>query len=106
MTYFNGTELRSMLLAAGLLDAWRTLAPPPPSLTYTTAAAFMDRVAESSTQWPTLRGERPNVWAYIHGPSHHHAITASREGQIALTQAETFSTVGSLSELVDQKMAS
>jgi alpha-mannosidase len=80
----------------GLLEAWRTMAPSLPPLTYTTATAFMDRAAEASADWPTIRGERPNVWVYIHGPSHHHAITAAREGQIALTQAETFATIEAL----------
>ncbi|MHC4991522.1 MAG: glycoside hydrolase family 38 N-terminal domain-containing protein, partial [Planctomycetota bacterium] len=79
-----------------LLDAWRTVDPPLPPLSYTTATAFMDRAAASSTPWPTITGERPNVWVYIHGPSHHHALSAAREGQVALTQAETFSTVEAL----------
>ncbi|MHC4348377.1 MAG: glycoside hydrolase family 38 N-terminal domain-containing protein [Planctomycetota bacterium] len=80
----------------GLLDDWRTLGPQVPPISYTTATAFMDRAAAASGQWPSLGGERPNVWVYIHGPSHHRAITAAREGQIALTQAETFSTVEAL----------
>jgi alpha-mannosidase len=80
----------------GLLDDWKTLGPQAPSISYTTATAFMDRAAASSGQWPSITGERPNAWVYIHGPSHHRAITAAREGQVALTQAETFSTVEAL----------
>ena len=41
---------------------------------------------------PAIKGERPAVWLYIHGPSHQKALRASRDGDILLTQAEKFAT--------------
>ena len=43
-------------------------------------------------------GERPNIWLYIHGPTHHRAISAKREAGILLPAAEMFTTVEALLE--------
>ncbi len=43
-----------------------------------------------------IKGERPNVWLYIHGPSHQKALKASREGDILLPAAEKFATIDAL----------
>jgi alpha-mannosidase len=40
-----------------------------------------------------IEGERPSLWLYIHGPSHEYAITASREADILLPDAEKFSAI-------------
>jgi alpha-mannosidase len=45
-----------------------------------------------------LHGERPNSWAYIHGPGHHHALEAAREASRILTAVEKFSTFNALLE--------
>ena len=37
-----------------------------------------------------ISGERPNEWIYIHGPSHHWALSASRQADILLPAAEKF----------------
>ena len=44
----------------------------------------------------TIAGERPNVWVYIHGPTHHDALTASREASKLIPAAEKFYTVASI----------
>ena len=41
-------------------------------------------------------GERPNVWIYIHGPSHHWAIDYSRKADILLPAAEKFAVMDAL----------
>lgn len=43
-----------------------------------------------------IEGERPSLWIYIHGPSHHYAITASREADILLPDAEKFSSIDAM----------
>ena len=43
-----------------------------------------------------IQGERPDVWLYIHGPSHQKALKASREADRLLPLAETFATFESL----------
>ncbi|HBE42727.1 MAG TPA: alpha-mannosidase, partial [Bacteroidales bacterium] len=43
-----------------------------------------------------IEGERPSLWLYIHGPSHHYAITASRNADILLPDAEKFSAIDAM----------
>ena len=43
-------------------------------------------------------GERPDVWLYIHGPSHQRALKAPREGSRLLTAAEKFATFDALQQ--------
>jgi alpha-mannosidase len=45
-----------------------------------------------------IMGERPNLWLYIHGPTHHRAVSAQREAGRLLPAAEIFSAVASLLE--------
>ena len=45
-----------------------------------------------------IEGERPDVWLYIHGPSHQRALKASREGSRLLTAAEKFATFDALQQ--------
>ena len=64
-----------------------------PELRYATGTSFLDAVSKGNPRFDTITGERPNVWLYIHGPTHHRAITASREAARLLTAAEKFATV-------------
>jgi len=45
---------------------------------------------------PSVKGERPAVWLYIHGPTHEKTIKTSREGDILLTVAEKFATINAM----------
>jgi len=47
---------------------------------------------------PSLYGERPALWLYIHGPSHQKALKASREADILLTQLEKIASINALLE--------
>ena len=67
-----------------------------PALQYSTVAGWLDQVAKEGRSFPEVRGERPNIWLYIHGPTHHWAIDAKREADTYLTAAETFSTIDAL----------
>lgn len=49
-----------------------------PKFEYATADNFFRALDLSTRQLPEIQGERPNVWLYIHGPSHERALTASR----------------------------
>ena len=69
-----------------------------PKFRYATADDFFLALDKSTTGLPTIRGERPNVWLYIHGPSHERAITASRKGDIALTAAEKVASFNALAQ--------
>ncbi len=67
-----------------------------PDFEITTVPGFIRRFVEKAGELPNIRGERPAVWLYIHGPSHQKALKASREGDILLTAAEKFSSVSSM----------
>jgi alpha-mannosidase len=69
-----------------------------PKFRYAIADEFFTSINKTSLELPEIKGERPNPWLYIHGPSHQKAIKASREGDILITQAEKFSTANALIE--------
>ena len=67
-----------------------------PKFRYATADDFFLALDQSTTGLPSIKGERPNVWLYIHGPSHERAITASRQGDILLPAAEKVASFNAL----------
>ncbi len=69
-----------------------------PVMQYSTARRFFEAVDVKTAKLETITGERPGLWLYIHGPTHHWAITAAREAARLLPAAEAFSTVRSLLE--------
>ncbi len=75
---------------------WRELRLP--ELRHASSVETMSAMAAAYAEAPTIAGERPAVWLYIHGPSHQKALAAAREGSRLLCEAETFSTVRSLLE--------
>jgi alpha-mannosidase len=64
-----------------------------PKMDVKTSDEFMPLAEKNAKYIKTIKGERPNVWVYIHGPAHHEAITASREASKILPAAETFLSV-------------
>lgn len=64
-----------------------------PELKYAIAANTFKQLDAPHAAYEQLRGERPNVWLYIHGPTHERALTASRKANRSLTAAETFSAI-------------
>jgi len=63
-----------------------------PDFRITTADVFFRALASNANNLSSLRGERPAMWLYIHGPSHYQALKASREADILLTKAEKFNS--------------
>ena len=63
-----------------------------PKFEFATADNFFKALDQSTEKLPTKAGERPNVWLYIHGPSHEKSITACRKGDRLLPAAELLST--------------
>ena len=63
-----------------------------PEFRITTADVFFRALSEQADNIPSIKGERPAVWLYIHGPSHYQALKASREADILLTKAEKFNS--------------
>ena len=93
ITTINGT--RELLLKNGIGQDSPYF---PPYFQYSSTEQFFDKIAASEPSVKTIQGERPNVWLYIHGPSHHKAISAKRAAGISLPAAEGFSTINSVLE--------
>ncbi len=90
-----------------MIDQWHTLSSfedefgtqhpiKLPGIKLTSARKFIRDFAKSAGELPSIMGERPAVWLYIHGPSHHKALKASREADISMTVAEKFSAIDAL----------
>ena len=84
-----------------LINLWNSRhrakdASPASGMHYSSAARFFESLAKSNPSLSSVLGERPNLWLYIHGPTHHWAISAQREAGMLLPAAEIFSTVASL----------
>ena len=66
-----------------------------PILDFSTGTAAIKALGDKA-KFEELRGERPNVWLYIHGPTHEKALTASRKANRMLVAAEKFASVNSI----------
>jgi len=71
---------------------------PHPTMKYSSAGRFFEALDSPEAVFDRVTGERPNLWLYIHGPTHHRAVTAQREAGILLPAAEIFSTALALLE--------
>jgi len=67
-----------------------------PSFKIVTVPEFFESFVTASKELPSISGERPALWLYIHGPSHQKALKTSREGDILLTMAEKFAAINAL----------
>ncbi|MCL6296581.1 glycosyl hydrolase-related protein [Jejuia spongiicola] len=83
-----------------LVKEWNTIISKTgakiPTLRHSTVADFLSDVRNPNADFEDLEGDRPNIWAYIHGPGHHKAITASRKAGRLLPSAEIFGAVESI----------
>jgi alpha-mannosidase len=79
-----------------LIAQWNGAMTPgtaKPVMQYSSARRFFEAVDIKTAKLETITGERPGLWLYIHGPTHHWAISAAREAARLLPAAEAFSTV-------------
>jgi len=84
----------------GLIRHWNGTGPrsgPAAAvMQYSTARRFFEAIDAAGPKLETITGERPGLWLYIHGPTHHWAVSAQREASRLLPAAEAFSTVRAL----------
>ena len=69
-----------------------------PLIQYATSTMAMNAIATKGGNFTELMGERPNVWLYIHGPTHRRAIKAARDASRTLAAAEMFATFSALQQ--------
>ena len=67
-----------------------------PKIKFSTLDKFFKQIRKSTNKLPSISGERPNVWIYIHGPSHHWALDYSRKADILLPAAEKFAVADAM----------
>lgn len=67
-----------------------------PTIKFSTLDKFFNQITKSTKELPSIMGERPNVWIYIHGPSHHWAMDHSRKADMLLPAAEKFAVADAL----------
>ncbi len=85
-----------------LIGAWnrqtaaQTGEGQPPVMSYSSIRGFFEAIDQPEAKFNTLLGERPDVWVYITGPTHHELSSAKREAARLLPTAETFTTIASL----------
>lgn len=66
-----------------------------PTLNFSTGSQALMAI-DNNAKFEKLNGERPNVWLYIHGPTHEKALTASRKANRMLIAAEKFASINSI----------
>jgi alpha-mannosidase len=92
---------------SNLIKQWNNLTSVPgangslssirlPKIELSLTPDFIRAFALHAGNIPEVRGERPAVWLYIHGPTHQKATKTSREGDILLTMAEKFATANAM----------
>lgn len=67
-----------------------------PTMQHSTADRFMDALVAAGDSFPQIKGERPDLWQYIHSASHADAFASYRRAVRLSPEAETFSTVSAL----------
>jgi alpha-mannosidase len=85
----------------GLIELWNERSKAKEGeyiskIRYSSARHFFEALSKNKAAFDQVLGERPNLWLYIHGPTHHWAISAQREAGVVLPAAEIFSTVNCL----------
>ncbi|MDD8026830.1 MAG: glycosyl hydrolase-related protein [Acidobacteriota bacterium] len=71
---------------------------PGTTMQYSSARDFFEALDKGKPAFPKVEGERPNMWLYIHGPTHQWAIDAHRRAGVLLPAAEMFSVVAAVLE--------
>lgn len=64
-----------------------------PNIKYSTFAKFTDAVIGAGSSPEILKGDWPNTWLYIHGPTHHKTVADGREAHKMLPDAEKLSLI-------------
>jgi len=83
-----------------VVDEWNKIAAMAggklPKLKHSSAEEYFNAVNVPSAKPEVVKGERPDLWLYIHGPAHYEAISAMRRASVLLPAAESFSTFDAL----------
>ncbi|MCX6560270.1 MAG: glycosyl hydrolase-related protein [Candidatus Aminicenantes bacterium] len=78
-----------------LIALWNQTKPGT-TMQYSSARAFFEALDKGTPPFRRVEGERPNMWLYIHGPTHHWAVDAHRRAGLLLPAAEMFSVASAV----------
>ncbi|MGE5360637.1 MAG: discoidin domain-containing protein [Bacteroidales bacterium] len=97
----NSQDFSTPIDFAPLIRAWNeqssgTAGSRPPTMRYASIRGFFEALDKPAAKFDTLMGERPDVWVYITGPTHHWTASVRREAARLLPAAETFTTFACL----------
>ena len=99
LIYIHSHDFSEPLNYDQYFDKWNTRVQQHqshlPFIHYATGAEALEAASGGKGKIDSIQGERPNVWLYIHGPTHEKAIKAGRSASRLLTAAEKFSAVAS-----------
>lgn len=96
MDFSKPTHFEPLINAWNSQTAAQTGEGPPPVMDYSSIRGFFEAVDKPQAKFDTLMGERPDVWLYITGPTHHKLASAKREAARLLPAAEIFTTIACL----------
>lgn len=97
----NSQDFAEPVSFSPLIEAWNTQSPVSPggkrsTMRYSSICGFFESIDKPGAKFDTLVGERPDVWVYITGPTHHVTSSLRREAARLLPAAETFTTAACL----------
>lgn len=83
-----------------IFDEWNRIAElsdiPLPRVRYANADTFLERMDTPEAERERIKGERPNLWLYIHGPAHYEQTVDKRRAAILLPAAEQLASLNSI----------
>ena len=92
----NTTDFAQPTDFSPLIAAWNAQAGAHPAMGYGSMRGFFETINNPDAHFDTIAGERPDVWVYITGPTHHWTASVKREAARLLPAAETFTTIACL----------
>jgi alpha-mannosidase len=86
-----------------VIDEWNRIVDEAeialPRLENSTSETYFNMVNTADSRREEVRGERPDLWLYIHGPAHYEQTVDKRKAGVVLPAAEMFT---SLSDIINK----
>ena len=83
-----------------IFNEWNRIAElsdtPLPRVRYANADTFLERMDTPEAKRERIKGERPNLWLYIHGPAHYEQTVDKRRAAVLLPAAEQLASLSSI----------
>lgn len=98
--YISSQDFSQPLNYDNYFEAWNTRINNKqsdfPFINYSTGTEAVKAASKGVGKIDSIMGENPNLWLYIHGPTHEKAIKNARLSSKVLTAAEKFSAIAAV----------